>query len=34
MFHTDRNDKKDGEDGVIACPIAELQAVADTGQPW
>ena len=34
MEQTDRNDNKYGENGVISCPMIELDAIADTGQPW
>ena len=34
IMHTDRNDEKDGDDGMIDCPIVQLLAMADTGQPW
>ena len=34
MVHTDSNDCKDGDEGVIECPMIELLAMADTGRPW
>ena len=34
IVHTDGNDNKNGDDGVVECTMGELLTVADTGRPW